>query len=317
MLVDETFDVATVEPSTRADYWEHALSETHIPMAVKILEPTSRKAAPFTGAIRRRRIDDLSLMDNRSGPCHGHLDRSRLKNIDEDYVQIAIPTAGGERLARVDGFELGTEHLIVSSVRSSYRFEIATGISKRTLRLPRAGVEAALGRRWESPFAVVARTETPVRLLEGYLDIVDTLYSTMTVSDGIAARNATLELVAGILRLTENKPLPTPAVTLRPVIESWIDGQLLAGGDLSAPAAAAAHHVSVRTLHRMFSGDSLTFTEVVRAHRLEHARSDLVGTAESVQAVATRWGFADASHFCRVFKRQFNATPNDYRFVQA
>lgn len=313
MLVDETFDVATVEPSSHFDYWENVLSVTHIPIAIRVIKSDSPEAKPFVGAIRRRWIDDVALMDGRSGPFSGQLDQSRLNKLDEDYIQLVMPTAGTERLARMDGLEIGAKQLVISSTRSTYHFEIPAGITKRTLRLPRASVEAALGRRWEMPVAVVARTESPVRLFEGYLNVVDGMYATMTALDAIAARNATLELIAGIIRFTENNSLPAPASALRPVIESWIDAQLLTPADLSAAAAAAAHHVSVRTLHRLFSGDSLSFTELVRARRLEFARSDLVGTNDSVQTVASRWGFADASHFCRVFKRQFAVTPNDYR----
>ncbi|PBC35985.1 hypothetical protein CJ178_31680 [Rhodococcus sp. ACPA4] len=319
VLVDETFDVALVESSSQSDYWENALSVTHVPLAVKVaVESDSHEAKPFVGAIRRRWLGDIALMDGRSGPFRGKFDQSRIKEIDGDYIQLVLPTAGSERIARVGGLEIGIEQLVISSTRSAYQFEVPTGICKRTLRLPRAGVEVVLGRRWESaPVAVIARTESPVRLLEGYLDVVDGMYATMTALDAMTARNAALELIAGIIRFTENRSLPTPAPALRPMIESWIDVQLLMHADLSAQAAAAAHHVSVRTLHRLFSGDGLSFAELVRAHRLEHARSDLVRTSDSVQKVANRWGFADASHFCRLFKRQFTMTPNDYRYTHS
>jgi AraC family transcriptional regulator len=52
---------------------------------------------------------------------------------------------------------------------------------------------------------------------------------------------------------------------------------------------------------------------VARRARLERAAGDLLGGEQNLAAVAHGAGFADHSHFCRQFKRQFGVTPSRYR----
>jgi AraC family transcriptional regulator len=53
--------------------------------------------------------------------------------------------------------------------------------------------------------------------------------------------------------------------------------------------------------------------EYVRGTRLWHARRDLdAGTYDTLADVAHRYGFADQSHFARLFKRSFEIAPGDY-----
>jgi len=55
--------------------------------------------------------------------------------------------------------------------------------------------------------------------------------------------------------------------------------------------------------------------DAVRTHRLAAARKDLVHTSSSIAAIAHRWGFCDASHLGREFRREFSMSPGDYRAV--
>src|SRR5437879_12507518 len=76
---------------------------------------------------------------------------------------------------------------------------------------------------------------------------------------------------------------------------------------------ASAFSVAPRAVHRAFAATGDTVGSVVRAHRLAAARDDLVRTTQSVAAIAYRWGFCDASHFGREFRREMSMSPGDYR----
>lgn len=85
---------------------------------------------------------------------------------------------------------------------------------------------------------------------------------------------------------------------------------------LSATTVAKAHFISVRYLQYLFSEEGMTVSDYIRARRLEHCAIDLSDPAQvelSVQQVALRWGFPDASHFSKVFKRQFDMSPRQFR----
>jgi AraC family transcriptional regulator, positive regulator of tynA and feaB len=48
-------------------------------------------------------------------------------------------------------------------------------------------------------------------------------------------------------------------------------------------------------------------------HRLAAAIDNLVNTNHSIAAIAHGWGFCDASHLGREFRRHLSVSPGDYR----
>lgn len=79
---------------------------------------------------------------------------------------------------------------------------------------------------------------------------------------------------------------------------------------------AAAHHISVRTLHRIFQRNGLSVSAWIRHQRLEHARRDLIDPAllsTPVQVIAARWAFPDPTTFSRSFRNAYGVPPNTYR----
>ena len=74
--------------------------------------------------------------------------------------------------------------------------------------------------------------------------------------------------------------------------------------------------MSVRTLHALFEDVELSVAGLVRTERLARCLEDLQQpNGGSVTDIAFRWGFCDAAHFSRVFKREFGATPSEVRQV--
>jgi AraC-like DNA-binding protein len=98
-------------------------------------------------------------------------------------------------------------------------------------------------------------------------------------------------------------------------IHAFIE-QHLGEADLSPGIVAAAHHVSVRYLHRLFEAQDTTVAAWIRRRRLERCRRDLADPAFGavpVSAVAARWGIADPAHFSRLFRRAYGLPPAEYR----
>jgi AraC-like DNA-binding protein len=92
--------------------------------------------------------------------------------------------------------------------------------------------------------------------------------------------------------------------------------QHLGDPDLSPAAIAAAHHVSLRSLHQLFHDEGLTVAGWIRRRRLEGCRRDLSDAAlasRPVAAIASSWGFASAADFSRVFRAVHGLPPSEYR----
>jgi AraC-like DNA-binding protein len=78
----------------------------------------------------------------------------------------------------------------------------------------------------------------------------------------------------------------------------------------------AAHHVSIRYLHRLFETQQTTVADWIRRRRLDRCRRDLVDPALRdlpVNAIAARWGLLNAAHFSRTFRAAYGVPPVEYR----
>jgi AraC-like DNA-binding protein len=85
---------------------------------------------------------------------------------------------------------------------------------------------------------------------------------------------------------------------------------------LSPAAVAAAHHMSLRSLHQLFHDEGLTVAGWIRRRRLERCRRDLCDPAlasRPVAVIAATWGFSSAADFSRVFRAVHGMPPSEYR----
>jgi AraC-like DNA-binding protein len=72
----------------------------------------------------------------------------------------------------------------------------------------------------------------------------------------------------------------------------------------------------VRLLHQVFAGHEHSFTGTVRRRRLDQAHRDLADPARAglrVIDIAADNGFADVTHFHRVFRETYGYTPAQLR----
>lgn len=85
---------------------------------------------------------------------------------------------------------------------------------------------------------------------------------------------------------------------------------------MSPGSIAAAHHISVRYLHRIFNDHDTTVSAWIRRQRLERARRDLADPAMGfvpIHRIAARWGFTDHASFTRAFRAAYDLPPKHYR----
>ncbi|MGW2047024.1 AraC family transcriptional regulator [Streptomyces sp. NPDC001858] len=91
---------------------------------------------------------------------------------------------------------------------------------------------------------------------------------------------------------------------------------------LTPTVIAAAHHISLSYLHRIFQqrtqGD--TVAAWIRDQRLAGASRDLADPAmraTPIHTVAARWGMPRASEFTRAFRTAYGVSPSEYRLRAA
>ena len=110
----------------------------------------------------------------------------------------------------------------------------------------------------------------------------------------------------------------TPDARLRMLlwrVKTFIE-ERLSDPALSPGQVAAAHHISLRYLYRIFAGQQATVGAWIRLRRLDRCRRDLSDPnllGQPVSAIGARWGFVDATHFGRAFRSAYGVTPSEYR----
>jgi transcriptional regulator GlxA family with amidase domain len=82
----------------------------------------------------------------------------------------------------------------------------------------------------------------------------------------------------------------------------------------------ARYSVTPRYVHKLFETEVATFAEHAVACRLEFAQwllTDLRLARRSVTSIAFDAGFSDVSHFNRMFRRRYGATPTEVTLLKA
>jgi AraC-like DNA-binding protein len=83
--------------------------------------------------------------------------------------------------------------------------------------------------------------------------------------------------------------------------------------DLTPGVVAAAHHISVSHLHRLFQTYGVTVSAWIRQQRLERACRDLADPTVRVNRIAEQWGFTHHAVFTRAFRAAYGIAPSEYR----
>jgi AraC family transcriptional activator of tynA and feaB len=297
----------------RTGEWEQMLSTTHLPWTVQI-DSRSDDDRPFEAWVRRWWIDDLALVDCECGPCSGTRQRRQLGDTGGEFVVVLMTRAGRETVGQGDReVELQPGDAVLWDSNKPARFTVWEPLAKRSLLIPRAALEEVSGRAFAPAGVMLNGAAAATRLLGSYLDTLSATLPALGPSAVAAARNATLELLMGALRVEGEVPSTSVAQpALRAAMDRYIERHLHDGA-LTLNDIAAAHGVSVRTVNRVFNATGQTVGEVIRVRRLARAREELSDSDTPVSTIAHRWGFSDPSHFTRSFKAHYGASPREYR----
>ncbi|MFD4240102.1 helix-turn-helix domain-containing protein [Streptomyces sp. NPDC058525] len=110
-------------------------------------------------------------------------------------------------------------------------------------------------------------------------------------------------------------PAEARARALRERIDAFVEHHL-GDPELTPALIAAAHGISVRSLHALLRERGESISAAVRRRRLERARADLARpgpAARPVHEIAARWCFTSAPAFSRAFRAAYGLSPTEFR----
>jgi len=263
----------------------------------------------FRAGVVSRDLGPLKMIElvTPEGECFRDARTSR--SVDEQWWQIELMVRGRARVEQGRGTaDLGPADLVLVDPARPVRFastastHVSILVPRDELRL-RPGDAARLAgvriRGDRGPGALVSSlARDMVRSLRGF-------------RPGPAERSAAavieLILVALQARL-DDEARPSSDEALRGRILGCIEARL-SHRELAPAMLAAAHHISVRRLHKLFEDQPESVAALIRRRRLERCRADLTQSDRTVTAVAARWGFADPAYFSRLFKATYGYNP--------
>jgi AraC-like DNA-binding protein len=309
----ERWSVHGATNAERLDAWSQILAETHISFDVRA---TAATPSTFSGGVTRRTIDDLMLVDCACSPFIGYRDASMVAapGSREDVIGFQFVGKGLE-LVREGSRELTLTpgQVLLWDGQQPTRVEIAKPFYKRTLLFPRQRVLSVCPRLGECESIPPLGEVGAARLLVRYMNALALEQSRLDGEAAAAACDAALEL----LRAVVEPGLPSARAAERSALQADVRRYIrshLRDPDLGPTSIAQAFAMSLRALHALFEDADASVAVLVRNERLARCEEDLRRpNGGSVTDIAFRWGFCDAAHFSRVFKRQFGQTPSEVR----
>lgn len=251
---------------------------------------------------------DAVIADVRSTSLVGSYSGSARQSDEQVAMHVVRHNTWHFARPRGDAHTIGVGDFVIHRIGPPTS-EDARGTAATVLLLPAAPLSRVVRDR-----LVPGSTSSPeVRLLLGHMSLVEQTAPDLTPAGALAARNALIELVQGVLRRQADSTEPHLGPALAQAAKDLMDTRLT-DPDLSPSTLARELGVSVRTLHRAFATADESVTTYLRHRRLEQARLALLAPTDrpTVTELAARWQFADSSHFARAFKSRYGQTPTAY-----
>jgi AraC-like DNA-binding protein len=306
------------EPAkTRVDYWEHVLESVLAPYRLLGSGDTLRSE------IHQTQIGALTVLDFHMSALEGIRTPELVRKSDLGMYKVDLGLRGAGRYEQEGRQSLlapGEFHLTDLSRPSHVTVKESEELS--VVMFPRSLLpvrEKDLRELTMIPFSAhdpyAALVASLGRELVSHLDAYESARDTRiggAFLDLLALAAATrLDRVAAVPAETRQQAMMTR-------IQAFIE-EHLGDPDLSPETIAAAHHISTRTLHKLYETEDNTITASIRRRRLERCRNDLLDPDRPdrpVSAVGARWGFRDAATFSRAFRATYGLPPGEYRAVR-
>jgi AraC-like DNA-binding protein len=310
----ESFSTAELPPHRRLEYWNDLTGSAFTPL---VTDPVDRRA--FAGRLTRTQVGQIRIAEARSEPAIVRHSRQHVARTRDASFMLCLQLDGvsvNRQQGREAILHYGDFHLL----DSSRPYEVSFQQSNRMLVLSVPHPE--LTRRMPNPESVVGIAMSGRSGVSGLLSsLLCNFWQQRRTGDEtyLSARfsEAILDLVASAYACITANAVDGSSIAIarREQIRSYIETHLHDPA-LTPGSVAAAVHLSPRRLHQLFEADGETVGAYILRRRLEEcarAMSDASQRSRTVTEIAFLHGFNNASHFGRVFRERYQATPSDYR----
>lgn len=307
-LVIERFDTAEFKPAERYEAW----ANRHWP-AIGLLFQAQPTEVFFNRSMTFR-LGSIALTQSHMGAQRYARRSIDIRRDDCDGLLIPVTLSGAQHG--------DTPHRPMTMGRGDLAFidlsspetHASTDSHTMLLAIPRTRAErAGIDVRAMHGLIVPASAN---QMFRRHLIELCRLAPQLTVGQAAALENATMDLLSVTLAIAGigGTPASRAAETAKKQAVVEMIARDLGAPDLGVTKLIGAIGVSRTALYRLFEGEG-GVQAYIRQQRLMRVRRELIEAdpRERIADIAIRWGFDDAAHFSRLFRRQFGITPSEYR----
>ncbi|WP_431771111.1 helix-turn-helix domain-containing protein [Streptomyces cucumeris] len=310
-----------IPPAERFAAWRALSEEVSIPVELR-----SDHEDDFDATMRGVGLGEVSLSYTSVPSLRNSRSAAHIRRSDPELYHLLLVVRGETDLSHAGcNTTLGRRQFMLTSTSRPYHGasvrgrveEMSVAIRPALLPFPPGELDRLLGRSLSGREGIGA-------MLADFLTRLATEGDRLRPSDAPRLGTVLLDLLTALLahELDAGEGRDTTAVTpesrrralfLR--IEDFVQRNLHRP-ELSPASVAAAHHISLRYLYRLFEQRGHTVSAWIRAQRLERCCRDLADPAQSatpIHAIAARWGFSHAADFSRAFRGAYGVAPRDFR----
>ena len=303
----------------RFESWhDHLFRQVVAPMMITCDDPTG-----FRGSIESMDLGAVHVSAVEASPCGAYRTSRMIRQSDPELFQLAFNLRGETAITQdrrralsqpsdLVFYHTSRPHQIRAGFGKDATYGVMVVFPATLLPLPSHKVERLTATSLSGREGIGA-------LISGFLSHLISGTGHYGIADRLRLGTVLTDLLTALLahRLEADTVVP-PASRQRVLllrIHAFMQ-QHLADPHLSPATIAAAHGISIRTLHRLFQTQDTTVAAWIRTQRLNRCRRDLSDRTlddRPIHAIATRWGFADATNFSHAFSTAYGLNPRDYR----
>jgi AraC-like DNA-binding protein len=305
-------DTSRVAPSERFELWVEEASKAYFPMSFE-----RGGGSAFSGRAHNCALGPVDVHRVTAGPSGLLRTRRTIDAADPETFHLGLELYGTSRLEQ-DGRSCTMRTGTLFGFQSSHPFAIRneTDFAMLIVSFPQSLLRPYTDR-------VCARTGMQIdhgfatRFVAPFLiDLAARIEDDSLAEGGANLGEPIVDVVRSLfLRQDERATTHPQAGALLPQVTSYIYRHL-GDPDLTPARIAAAHFVSVRSLHRLWAPRGVSVSAWIREVRLARCRRDLGDPAlahESIGTIAARWGMRNAAHFSRTYREAYGCSPRDHR----
>jgi AraC-like DNA-binding protein len=301
--------------SASLDYeaFQLAVDASFVPLRVHADRP-----GRFRGSVAHARSGGVVFSVVDATPHSVERTAALIERTPEQHIKVELQVSGTGLLIQ-DGREVVLQpgDLSIYDTSRPYTLEFDEDYRCFVVMFPASMSEIPLADLAQFTATPLSRTGGLGPVVSPYLLSIAADLGRFDMQVGARLAHSSLHLVNTMLlrEIEETAGTTTPKSRQFTEVTAYIENHL-GDAELTPASIAAAHFVSLRSLHALFQSHGESVSAWIRHRRLSRCHSELSDRAhstESVAQIANRWGFSDASHFSRAFRAAFGVPPSTLR----